>query len=74
MCFFFFFFNLELKNSITRRNDMPEFNETSIYTPGPDDFPQESKLGLCDFLRRTKIKTLDILNMFYTKFTFDRSD
>ena len=36
---FFFFFNLELKNSITRRNDMPEFNETSIYTPGPDDFP-----------------------------------
>ena len=53
---------------------MPEFNETSIYTPGPDDFPQESKLGLCDFLRRTKIKILDILNMFYTKFTLDGSD
>ena len=32
------FLNLELKNNITRRNDMPEFSETSVYTPGPDDF------------------------------------
>ena len=53
---------------------MPEFSETSVYTPGPDDFSQESKLGLCNFLRRTKIKILDILNMFYTKFTLDGSD
>ena len=51
---------------------MPQPYETSIYTPGLSDLPQELNWDCVIFLRRTEIKnrhTILHVRMFYMNFT-----